>query len=105
MELSYTGMVLGNNQGKLSIFITDPMGGFIFYRGENGDFGGFKASFQRDKIGSWKHCKKYIQRETFLCWYTQTPYYKYFVSKKFMGGDFSLEGSRCSTLWICNQLS
>lgn len=91
MELSYTGMVLGNNQGKLSIFITDPMGGFIFYRGENGDFGGFKASFQRDKIGSWKHCKKYIQRETFLCWYTQTPYYKYFVSKKFMGGDFSLD--------------
>lgn len=91
MDLNYTGMVLGNNQGKLSIFITDPMGGVFFYRGENGDFPRFKASFQRDTIGSWKHCKKYIQRETFLCWYTQTPYYKYFISKKFMGGDFLLD--------------
>ena len=91
MDLKYTGFVVGNNQNKLSIYISEPMGMGIFYRGQNEDFGSFKASFQRDKIGSFKHCKKYIQKQTFLCWYTQTPYYKYFISKKFMGGDFALD--------------
>lgn len=94
IELKYTGMVLRNNQGKLSIFISEPMNGSIFYRGEskdNSSTGGFKASFQRDVIGSAEHCIKYIQKEIFLCWYTQTPYYKYFISKKFMGGDFALD--------------
>lgn len=91
MDLKYTGQVLRNNQGKASIYISEPMGVGIIYRGQNEDFGSFKASFQRDKIGSFKHCKKYIQKQTFLCWYKQTPYYKHFISKKFMGGEFALD--------------
>lgn len=90
MTLSYTGQVIANNQGSVSILITEPMGGFCFYRGENDDYGSFRSSFQRDNIGSLNHCKKYIQKQMFLCWFTQTPYYKYFISKKFMGGDFLL---------------
>lgn len=94
IELKYTGTILRNNQGKMSIFISEPMNGSIFYRGENEDFslkGGFKASFQRDQIGSKSHCVKYIQKQIFLCWFSQTPYYKHFISKKFMGGDFALD--------------
>lgn len=91
MELEYTGHILKNNQGKISIHISNPCNPIIIYRGQNQDFGYFKASCQRDEIGSFKHCKKYIQKQTFLCWYTQTPYYKYFISKKFMGGEFALD--------------
>lgn len=94
LNLSYTGAVLKNNQDKLSILIQEPMGLGVFYRGENEDFtekGGFKPGFQRCRIAEREHCIRYIQKQTFLCWYTQTPYYKYFISKKFMGGDFALD--------------